>query len=59
MLAGSAAAVATPLLAVALPRACRTAAPAAERPAAAETAATVPFVIKNDSGSDTVYAFPL
>ena len=56
MLAGSAAAVAGPLLAVAATRTHR-AAPAGERLAAAQTAGTVSFSIQNNTGSDTVYAF--
>ncbi len=57
MLAGSAAVVAAPLLAVAVGEARRAEAPAAERLAAAQTAATVSFSIQNNTGSDTVYAF--
>ncbi|MGH3250376.1 MAG: glycoside hydrolase family 64 protein [Trebonia sp.] len=48
MLAGSAAAVAAPLLGAARP---------AARPAAAQTADTVSFSLQNNTGSDTVYAF--
>jgi Beta-1,3-glucanase len=62
MLAGSAAAAAAPLLAVALPRTRRAAAPIAAAPiagklAAAQTAATVSFSIANNTGSNTVYAY--
>jgi hypothetical protein len=57
MLAGSAAAVAAPLLAVGVPRALRSPAAPAQRLAAATTAATVAFDIRNNTGSDTVYAF--
>jgi Beta-1,3-glucanase len=56
MLAGSAAAVATPLLTVAAGKA-RAATPAAARLAPAATPATVSFSIQNNTGSDTVYAF--
>ena len=65
MLAGSAAAVAGPLLASVLARQTagrtyvgesRMAAPPAEQ-AAAQTAATVAMSIQNNTGSDTVYAF--
>jgi hypothetical protein len=56
MLAGSAAAVATPLLTVSAGKA-RAATPPAERLAPAATPATVSFSIKNNTGSDTVYAF--
>ena len=58
MLAGSAAAVAAPLVTVAavdLRRPSRLAGRAA--PAAAQTTATVSFSIQNNTGSDTVYAF--
>jgi len=57
MLAGSAAAAATPVLAVALREARRSAALPARRLAAAQTATTVSFSIQNNTGSDTVYAF--
>lgn len=61
MLAGSAAAVAVPLLAVAVPELRRSASRQASREdtrlAAAQTTATVPFSIQNNTGSDTVYAF--
>ena len=57
MLAGSAAAVAGPLLAVGLPRVLRSPAGPAQRLDAATTAATVSFEIQNNTGSDTVYAF--
>src|ERR1700758_467743 len=57
MLAGSAAAVAGPLLAVAASRTRHAAAPSGERLAAAQTASTVSFSIQNNTGSDTVYAF--
>jgi Beta-1,3-glucanase len=64
ILAGSAAAVATGLLGVALPelgRARRGAGDAASREgtrlAANQTAATVSFSLQNNTGSDTVYAF--
>jgi Beta-1,3-glucanase len=57
MLAGSAAVVAAPVLAVAVGEARRASAPPAERLAAAQAAATVSFSIQNNTGSDTVYAF--
>jgi Beta-1,3-glucanase len=61
MLAGSAAAVAAPLLGLAVPELRRTVGGTASatpaRLAAAETAATVSFSIQNNTGSDTVYAF--
>ncbi len=61
MLAGSAAAVAAPLLGLAVPELRRSvsATPGREtaRLAAADTAATVSFSIQNNTGSDTVYAF--
>ena len=61
MLAGSAAAVAAPLLGLAVPELRRTvggtAGPQTARLAAADTAATVSFSIQNNTGSDTVYAF--
>jgi hypothetical protein len=61
MLAGSAAAVAAPLLTVAVPGTRRAAMGAVTRPrarlAAEQTADTVSFSIQNNTGSDTVYAF--
>jgi Beta-1,3-glucanase len=61
MLAGSAAAVAAPLLGFAVPELRRPVSGAAsQEPArlmAAETAATVSFSIRNNTGSNTVYAF--
>jgi hypothetical protein len=57
VLAGSAAALATPLLAVAAAETRRPAAPPADRLAAAQTATTVSFSIQNNTASDTVYAF--
>jgi hypothetical protein len=61
ILAGSAAAVAAPLLAAAVPELRRSASGAATREgtrlAAAQTAGTVSFTIQNNTGSDTVYAF--
>jgi hypothetical protein len=61
MLAGSAAAVAAPLLGLAVPELRRTvggtAGPQTARLAAADTAATVSFSIQNNTGFDTVYAF--
>lgn len=57
MLAGSAAAVAAPLLTVGLFEGRRSAAMPAERLAAADTAPTVSFSIRNNTGSDTAYAF--
>jgi Beta-1,3-glucanase len=61
MLTGSAAAVAAPLLGFAVPDLRRsvsgTSARETARLAASETAATVSFSIKNNTGSDTVYAF--
>jgi hypothetical protein len=60
LLAGSAAALAAPLVAAARPG-MRQAGRAAGRPglrlAAAQTAATVSFSLQNNTGSDTVYAF--
>ncbi len=55
MLAASAAAVATPLLAAGLYEGRHAAAPAESL--AAATAATVSFGLQNNTGSDTVYAF--
>jgi hypothetical protein len=61
MLAGSAAAVGAPLLAVAVPGTRRAAMGVTTRPrarlAAEQTADTVSFSIQNNTGSDTVYAF--
>ena len=61
MLAGSAAAVAAPLLGLAVPELRRSAGATPGRQtarlAAADTAATVSFSIQNNTGSDTVYAF--
>ena len=61
VLAGSAAAVAAPLLGLAVPGLRRSAsgAPGREtaRLSAAQTAATVSFSVQNNTGSDTAYAF--
>jgi len=61
MLTGSAAAVATGLLGVALPEFHRSASGQASKEttklAADQTAATVSFSLQNNTGSDTVYAF--
>ena len=61
MLAGSAAAVATPLLSFAVPELRRSAGGTVSREtarlSASDTPATVSFSIKNNTGSDTVYAF--
>jgi glycosyl hydrolase family 64 (putative beta-1,3-glucanase) len=55
MLTGSAMALSAPVLAAAVGH--RSAPLPAERPAAAETPATVSFAIQNNTKSDTVYAF--
>jgi hypothetical protein len=62
MLAGSAAAVAVPLLAVGVPELRRLVGgpdtrEATRLAAASQTAGTMPFSIQNNTGSDTVYAF--
>ncbi len=60
MLAGSAAVLSAPALAALAARGrglVQTASPAMRDAAATTTAATVPFSIQNNSGSDTVYAF--
>jgi hypothetical protein len=62
ILAGSAAAVAAPLLGLAVPELRRSAAVPAGREtarlaAAAQTTSTVSFALQNNTGADTVYAF--
>jgi hypothetical protein len=62
MLAGSAAALAVPLLAVGVPELRRLAGGVGTREAtrlsgASQTAGTMPFSIQHNTGSDTVYAF--